>query len=428
MKFKVQKYFSSFSKIFLYFSLGISAFSILYKTNSTILGFYFTLLSIQILPSFLDLGIKSTVHSLPKSNNKKEVLIHLIKWFIRINFTIFIVLLIFNQKFVDIIFIPEDILFQDISSNFLIKLSLFTSIIRSSAELFSQYFYSKRSLFINAAVDTITSLFILIIAILFLLKNNLSLTISLLLISSSIIPLILYLAILLIKSGGIKKFKITYEVIQIKNVVLNLKSNYLPYRKLNLQFFILQLSTTVLTNLSPLLISLFADYSTTGSYRLFQLLFNALNAALLGYYIHLWIDSTNFRELRPIEQAIKKLSRLNFITVTISILFGFLIFKIFPNQIGLNLNYIFLYSIISSLTFIFGSKQTLYSLFLNGVGYPIYTFFAASISAIAFILSSIIIRNLNLLELVPISFLIANVIGFITIKHYAKKAYKKIKN
>ena len=212
------------------------------------------------------------------------------------------------------------------------------------------------------------------------------------------------------------------------NLVFDLKSNYLPHVKLNVQFFILQLSTTVLNNLSPLLISYFADYSTTGSYRLFQLIFNALNAALLGYYIHLWVDSTNFKELKPIEKAIRKLSSLTYIPITISIVFGFIIFKLFPNQIGLNLNYIFLYSIISSLSFIFGSRQTLYSLFLNGVGYPIYTFFACSISSIAFILSSIIIRNLNLLELVPISFLIANIIGFIIMKHYAKKAYKEIKN
>ena len=161
---------------------------------------------------------------------------------------------------------------------------------------------------------------------------------------------------------------------------------------------------------------------------MFQLLFNALSSSLLGYYIHLWVDSTNLQALKPVEKAIEKLSKLSFLPIAISILFGFLILKIFPNQIELSLNYIFLYSIISSLSFVFGSKLTLYSLFLNGVGYPIYTFFSCFISSIAFILSSIFIRNLNLLKIVPLSFLIANILGFITMKYYAKnKEYKEIK-
>ena len=190
----------------------------------------------------------------------------------------------------------------------------------------------------------------------------------------------------------------------------------------------LQLSTTVVTNLSPLIISFLANYSITGSYRIFQLLFNAFSSALLGYYIHLWVDSNNLKSLDPVENVIKKLSRLFSVPIIISFFYSFLVSYLFTTQINSPKYIIFTYGVISSISFIYGSFATIYSLFLNGTGFPLYTCKSTIFSSLIFIISAALISKFGFYELVPFSFLLANISCYLIIRFYSFKANKLLNN
>lgn len=428
MEFKNQKIFSSFSKTFIYFSLGIGAYLILLETNSKILGFYFSLIAIQSTSTIFDFGIKSSIHSIRENEESFNTIKHLLKWFLRIYFIIFFIIILNNSTIFNLISIPDSKLLSFNDFKILIYTSIYTTFFRTFSELFSQFFYSKKKLIINSLIDTFSSVFIILVIIYEILNPNLVRTIVLLLSSTSLVPFINYLFILYLKYSNFHKNYILINLREIFFSVIDFRNNYFPKKTLSFQFFTLQLSTTIIYNLSPLIISIFANYSTTGSYRIFQLLFNALSSAMMGYYIHLWVDSNNLKNIKPIEDVISKLSKIALLPILISIIYSFAVLKLFPTQLNSSNNIIFLYGIISSISFIYGSYSSIYSLFLNGSGYPLYTCLSSFSSSVIFISITIFISKLELYQYVPIAFLLANIVGYQTIKFYSRKVHNIINN
>ena len=104
----------------------------------------------------------------------------------------------------------------------------------------------------------------------------------------------------------------------------------------------------------------------------------------------------------------KKLKENNIAEIDYNDTDNFGVFRLFPTQISTSLNVILLYGLISSISFIFASYNTIYSLFLNGSGYPIYTCFCSVLGSLVFIVSTSLISNFGVFYYVPLSFILAN--------------------
>ena len=419
--------YSATSKSLIYLALASVAYCILSSSNGETLGFYFTLNAIQLLIGYFDIGIKSNVHSVPKSTSSENDIKQLIKWFIRTKLILILIILLFKNSIINLFPLSESSFISKELAYKLINISIYTSITRSISDMFVNYYYYKGNIKLNALVDIITATALISLSIFYNGNRDIGDFLLKIIVTSGLAPLLSYLIIINKFSAVLLKHNLN-NLIRTILTSLSFKSSNFPNKKISFQFFLLQLSTLTVNNLSPILIANFSGYSITGLYRLHQVLFNGLSAALLGYYIYLWSDSARTKDIIPIEKTVERLKRISFIPILIGLLFSLCFYMIFKDKVNTNLVYLIFISVVASLSFIFSSFQLIYSLFLNGSGYPLYTCYACTAGAIIFIFSAWLFSYLQLQNLTPLSFLLANLTSLIFIYLLSYKANNKIKS